>query len=71
MRLYNSKFLRLDYIKQFLALGIGGELTSTFDYFPPDNHILKWTLLHIKIYMGPLVININFPVTPKKPKGET
>jgi len=54
MKNYNkflTKNLQIAYIRNYFAIGVGGELISLFE------RNKRWTCLRIKIMLGPVVIN--------------
>ena len=47
----------LKYVRHFFGLGVGFETFKTCD----DRCMWSWKVLHVKVYLGPLVWLMNFP----------
>ena len=60
MRFYNSK---LNYVRNFFGLGFGFETYSVCD----DAIKFRWKTLTVKVFIGPLVWNVNFVIGRKTP----
>jgi len=49
-------------INSFFGFGVAGEAHTGCN----DEYTIRYTCYNIKVYLGPIVININFELFPKK-----